>query len=102
MEEGSVEALQTGRQFLWIVSPFYFVIALKFVADGILRGVSAMRQFMVATFTDLVLRIVLAYVFSAWMGSALGIWFAWPVGWVIATFLSFFFYRRKYRELSAV
>lgn len=101
MEAESVDALQTGREFLWIVSPFYFVIAVKFIADGILRGVSAMRQFMAATFTDLVLRILLAFVFSAWMGSAFGIWCAWPVGWVVSTFMSYLFYRRKYREISA-
>ncbi|MDE6874996.1 MAG: MATE family efflux transporter [Lachnospiraceae bacterium] len=101
MEEESVEALQTGRQFLWIVSPFYFAIAMKFIADGVLRGVSAMRQFMVATFSDLFLRIILAAVFSAWTNSALGIWFAWPVGWVVSTVLSLIFYRKKFREVSA-
>ena len=100
MEESSVEALQTGRQFLWIVSPFYFVIAVKFIVDGILRGVSAMRQFMIATFTDLVLRIILAFIFSAWIGSALGIWLAWPVGWIVSTLMSLVFYRSKYREMA--
>ncbi len=56
------------------------MIAVKFIVDGILRGVSAMRQFMIATFTDLVLRIILAFIFSAWIGSALGIWLAWSDG----------------------
>ena len=54
----------TGKEFLWILSPFYFVVSVKLVADGILRGVSAMRQFMAATFTDLILRVVLAFVLS--------------------------------------
>ena len=45
-------ALATGRYFLWILSPFYFVVSAKLVADGILRGISAMDKFMTATFTD--------------------------------------------------
>lgn len=102
MEEGSVAALETGRQFLWILSPFYFVVSAKLVADGILRGTSAMKQFMTATFTDLILRVVLAFVLSDLLKSALGIWFAWPIGWCIATVLSVFFYRKKYRQLSNI
>ena len=45
----------------------------------------------VATFTDLVLRVVLAYLFSAEQG-ARGIWMSWPAGWVIASVLSCVFY----------
>ncbi|MDE6844267.1 MAG: MATE family efflux transporter [Lachnospiraceae bacterium] len=96
MEKGSAAALMTGKQFLWILSPFYFVISSKLVADGILRGISAMRQFMAATFTDLILRVVLAFVLSGWTGSAVGIWCAWPIGWTIATILSISFYARSF------
>ena len=95
MEKGSGAALLTGRQFLWILAPFYFVVSTKLVADGILRGTSAMGQFMAATFTDLILRVLLAFVLSDLTKSALGIWCAWPVGWTIAMALSVFFYRRK-------
>lgn len=100
MDQGSSDAMMTGRQFLWILSPFYFVVSMKLVADGILRGISAMQQFMVTTFTDLILRVVLAFVFSAVMGSAMGIWCAWPVGWTVATGCSVAFYRRESRKLS--
>ena len=99
MEKGSTEALLTGQQFLWIVAPFYFVVSTKLVADGILRGIGAMWQFMVATFTDLILRVVLAFVFSGITGSALGIWCAWPVGWSIAMVISVCFYHRESRKL---
>ena len=95
MEQESGAALLTGIQFLRILSPFYFVVSAKLVADGILRGVSAMSRFMAATFTDLVLRVVLAFVLSAWTGDAIGIWCAWPIGWTIAMALSIFFYRGR-------
>ena len=98
MEGNATAAMQTGRQFLWILSPFYFVVSAKLIADGILRGISAMRQFMAATFTDLVLRVVLAFFLSDLTQSAIGIWCAWPVGWVIATTISIYFYRRACRK----
>ena len=94
MYQTSEVALMTGRQFLWILSPFYFVISAKLVADGILRGTNAMRQFMAATFTDLVLRVVLAFVLSGWLDSETGIWCAWPIGWTIAMGISMFFYSK--------
>lgn len=100
MEQDAAAALLTGRQFLWILSPFYFVVSAKLVADGILRGVSAMRQFMAGTFTDLILRVVLAFVLSDLTGSALGIWCAWPIGWTIAMVLSIGFYRKEVRRLN--
>lgn len=96
MDESSSAALATGQMFLWILSPFYFVISAKLVVDGVLRGVSAMWQFMAATFTDLILRVILAFIFSGMLHSATGIWAAWPVGWSIATALSIFFYLRTY------
>ncbi len=95
------EALETGVIFLRVVSPFYFVVAVKLVADGVLRGAERMKQFMVSTFTDLILRVVLAYVFSAQMG-AVGIWLSWPFGWSIATVMSFLFYRTGFRKNKAV
>ena len=100
MEQDASAALLTGRQFLWILSPFYFVVSAKLVADGILRGISAMRKFMIGTFTDLILRVVLAFVLSGLTNSALGIWCAWPVGWTIAMVLSVCFYRQEAGRLN--
>lgn len=92
MEEITGTAIDTGVEFLRIVSPFYFIISIKLVADGILRGSGLMGRFMIATFTDLILRVVLAFVLSVPFG-ATGIWCAWPIGWVLGMSLSFFFYR---------
>lgn len=93
MDSTSAEALLTGKQFLWILSPFYFVVSAKLVTDGVLRGAGAMKAFMAATFTDLILRVVLAFGFSSLFG-AIGIWCAWPIGWVIATGMSVYFYKK--------
>lgn len=86
-------ALKTGIAFLQILAPFYFVVSAKLVADGILRGAGLMKQFMAATFTDLILRVVLAFVLSSTALGATGIWCAWPIGWTVATVISVLFYR---------
>ncbi len=85
-------AMDTGVLFLRIVSPFYFVVAAKLVSDGILRGAGLMKKFMIATFTDLILRVALAEVLSRTALGATGIWLSWPIGWTIATVLSIIFY----------
>ena len=92
-------ALQTGSRFLLIVSPFYFVVAAKLVADGVLRGAKSMLKFMISTFTDLILRILLAEFLSAPFGTT-GIWLAWPIGWCVATVLSMLFYFRNHQYAS--
>ena len=93
MDHPSQGALDSSIAFLRVVAPFYFVVSTKLVADGILRGAGLMRQFVIATFTDLILRVVLAFILSATALGSTGIWCAWPIGWGVATALSVLFYR---------
>ena len=92
MDNPTELAMHTGIIYLKILSPFYFVVSTKLVADGILRGAGMMKKFMIATFTDLILRVLLAFCFSKTALGATGIWCAWPVGWCVATILSISFY----------
>lgn len=92
LESPTGAAMDTGVLFLRIVSPFYFVVAAKLVSDGILRGAGMMKKFMIATFTDLVLRVVLAEILSRTALGTTGIWLSWPIGWTIAAILSILFY----------
>lgn len=97
-------ALSTGKEFLMVVAPFYISVATKLVCDGVLRGSNNMLYFMIATFTDLILRVILAFVFMQFFGT-LGIWMGWPISWIIATIMSFIFYKsniwlKKYRDLE--
>lgn len=97
MDSAEGPAIETGVQILRILVPFYFVVSVKLAADGVLRGASLMGQFMTATFTDLILRVVLAALLSGFMG-AVGIWSAWPIGWIIGTAVSLFFYRHSVKK----
>lgn len=93
LSDGTGQAVAEGVTLLRIVAPFYFVIAIKLVSDGILRGSGMMGPFMVATFTDMFLRVVLVYILSVPFGS-LGIWLAWPGSWCMGTVISVYFYHR--------
>ncbi len=84
-------AMDTGMLFLRILTPFYFVAAAKLVSDGVLRGAGQMKAFMTGTFTDLILRVVLAIVLSKTALASTGIWISWPIGWCIAAVISLTF-----------
>ena len=91
MNSTSAEAIEIGKKFLLIVSLCYLFLALKLAADGVLRGAGAMVYFMITTFLDLILRVVLAFILVHPFGIT-GIWLSWPFGWVISSTLSLAFY----------
>ena len=92
LESPTGAATDTGVLFLRIVSPFYFVVAAKLVADGILRGAGLMKKFMTATFTDLFLRVALAEILARTALGTTGVWISWPIGWTVAAIVSILFY----------
>lgn len=85
-------ALRTSVEFLKIVAPFYLIVSVKLVSDGVLKGAGMMAKFMTATLIDLTLRVIIAITLSKPLGT-MGIWFAWPISWCIATVLSVGFYK---------
>lgn len=94
--DSGTKALEIGRMFLLIVSPFYAVVAVKLVFDGVFRGAGATRYFTATTFTDLILRVGLAFLLPLCISSETGgnIWMAWPIGWGVSCLLGTFFYFR--------
>lgn len=78
--------------FLRIIAPFYFIRVCQARLRRRARGAGLMKKFMVATFTDLVLRVALAEILSRTALGTTGIWISWPIGWTIAAALSIVFY----------
>lgn len=91
MKDKATDALRYGMEFLRTVAPFYIIISVKLITDGVLRGAGMMGKFTIATFTDLIIRVVFSKIVSGYWGT-MGIWSAWPVGWCIATLLSLLFF----------
>ena len=52
-------AITAGMEFLRIVAPWYLMIVVKLMTDGIIRGAGAMTYFVAATVPDLIIRIYL-------------------------------------------
>lgn len=94
LENAAGEALSSSVLFLHILSPFYPIVATKLTTDGVLRGGGEMKKFMIATFTDLFLRVALAELLSLTPLGITGVWLSWPIGWAVGTVLSLLFYGR--------
>ncbi len=91
-EKLTADAMAYSVRFLTTVSCFLPVVCLKIVADGAVRGCGGNIGFAVSTFTDLILRVVLVYVFvDAGFGFA-GVCWAWIIGWSLSTVLAVIFY----------
>ena len=100
VQASSVETIRIGWEFLRTLAPFYLVVTVKIVLDGVLKGAGAMFQFTVDTFADLLLRVALSYLLPIWFGYA-GIWMAFPIGWFIGTGLAVAFYcSGKWKRVS--
>lgn len=100
----SSQIIASGTAFLKTVAPFYLFISIKLIIDGVLRGSGAVKLFMVSTFSDLLLRVALSYILSP-MLNEMGVWYSWPVGWLLATAISCIFYfngiwKKKINNLS--
>ena len=90
-----------ARSFIYIVAPFYIVIATKLASDGVLRGSRMMKQFMCATLIDLLLRVLLSFMFNSLLG-ANGIWWSWPIGWIVSGIISISFFIYRYKNAKDV
>ncbi len=99
--EKSGEVIAAGMGFLNVVSPFYLVVCLKIVYDGALRGIGAMNSFMLATMSDVVVRVTLGNIFSEHWG-LYGVWEIWPTAWAVGTMLSVGLYLNYSRNIFHV
>ncbi len=87
----SADALSAGTTYIKVIAPFFFIVAIKICSDAVLKGSGKMFHFLLSTTTDLVLRVGLAYILSVPLG-AMGVWWAWPIGWGLSTIISCSFY----------
>ena len=93
LQETDAVAVETGVMFLWIVSPCYLILMMKFICDNILKASASMKEFMVTTFSDLIFRVAFAYILAPFGSNA--IWFAWPIGWCVGSFFAVYVYKKK-------
>lgn len=101
-----VKTLSVGMSYLRIVGVFYFGIGGLFMLYGLYRALNRPGMSLVLTFFSLGTRVALAYLLSAVPAIEVkGIWWAVPIGWLLADFVGVTYYlcfcrKKLYREES--
>ncbi len=89
---GSV-AMQTGMEYLHVVSITYFMLGLLMVTGSVLRGSGDLLWFLLASVANLAARVGCAYGLNGVIGIA-AVWYSMPVGWLAGFAVNFFRYRQ--------
>ena len=97
------EVIEIGKNYLYIVSPFYVVFAAMFIFMGLLRGAGDTITSMIITIITLwVIRIPASWWLSIEIGT-MGIWWGIPVAWIIGLGISYFYYKSgRWRKKAVV
>lgn len=89
------EIISIGIQYLRIEGAFYFGIGCLFLLYGFYRAVRKPGMSVVLTFISLGTRVVLAYALAAIPSVGVsGIWWAIPIGWILADTVGLLYYRK--------
>jgi putative MATE family efflux protein len=97
------EVIHIGKDYLYIVSPFYVVFAAMFIFMGLFRWAGDTITSMFVTIITLwIIRIPASYFLSLKLG-AIGIWWGIPIAWVIGLIISFSYYKTgRWRRKAVV
>ena len=95
-ENTSDNVVKVGKMFIYCVAPFYVFLCIKIPCDGVLKGSRDMRSFMIATFVDLIIRVLLSYLLGNLLPNEYklyGIFLSWPLGWLLGMAISLIAYK---------
>ena len=95
-ENTSDNVVRVGKMFIYSVAPFYVFLCIKIPCDGVLKGSRDMRSFMIATFVDLIIRVLLSYLLGNLLPNEYklyGIFLSWPLGWLLGMAISLIAYK---------
>jgi len=88
----STEVIEIGKQYIYIVTPFYIVFSTMFILNGVLRGAGDTLVPMIITIIALwAIRLPVSWWLSGEIGSN-GIWWGIPIAWILGVTLSYIYY----------
>lgn len=92
-----------GLNYLYRVTPFYFVIGAMFIINGVVRGAGEAIFPMIASILSLwLVRLPVAYLLSPSLGSN-GIWWAIPIAWTFGFIITSLYYKSgKWKNKAVV
>ncbi len=97
------EVIMLGKQYLYIVSPFYILFSIMFSITGVLRGAGDTLIPMFFTIMSLwIIRIPVSYFLSMEIG-ARGIWWGIPIAWSAGVSMAWLYYKSgKWKNKAVV
>ena len=99
VSEQETEVISAGVKYLRIEGAFYCGIACLFLLYGYYRAINKAAMSVVLTVISLGVRVVLAYILSAFIGET-GIWMAIPIGWILADITGLIYMIRQRRTTA--
>ena len=92
------EVIAAGVQYLRIEGAFYCAIGCLFLLYGFYRGIGRPGISLILTVVSLGIRVLLAYTLAPTSLGLLAIWWAVPIGWILADLTGLIYYGklRKY------
>ncbi len=88
----SKEVIEIGKQYIYIVTPFYIVFSTMFILNGLLRGAGDTFIPMIITLLALwAIRLPTSWFLSVEIGS-IGIWWGIPIAWFFGAIFSYIYY----------
>ncbi|AIY78829.1 MATE family efflux transporter [Clostridium botulinum] len=94
VDEKEEEIIKLGVQYISVVAVFYVLIGFLFMFYGLYRGLGMLKISIILTVISLGTRVGLAYVLSATLLGACGIWWSIPIGWALADALGVIVYKK--------
>lgn len=96
VDPGETEIVKAGVRYLRIEGAFYWGIGCLFLLYGLYRAIGKPEISLVLTVVSLGTRVFLAYLLAPRTSlGVLAIWWAIPIGWILADLVGFAFYRKK-------
>lgn len=100
IQPGETEIIAIGAQYLRIEGACYCGIGCLFLLYGLYRGIGRPGMSIALTVISLGTRVLLAYVLAPIPSIGLvGIWWAVPIGWVLADITGLLYYRKIKKAL---
>ena len=94
VDPAETQIIRIGVGYLRIEGACYVGIGLLFLLYGYYRGVGKPEMSVVLTVISLGTRVLLAYTLAPAFGVTM-IWWAIPIGWVLADVIGFWYMREK-------
>lgn len=90
-----IDIIRTGSTYLRIEGSFYFGIGILFLLYGFYRGIGKPEMSLILTIISLGTRVALAYILASISSIGVnGIWWAIPIGWILADTVGILFIKK--------